>query len=552
MSEASVTLHAHGMHCHGCEHIIEAGVGKLAGVRSVKADYPTETVVVAFDPALTDLVAIRTTIERAGYRTFEQGDPKRLRGPLEKFFGLLIGVIGILLIIFFDTEWISKGGEPDIAQHMSLGLIFLLGLLTGFHCVGMCGGFVLSYTADDASAGRTSYLSHALYGAGKTISYTVIGATFGLLGAFIAFTPMLRGVAGMLAGAFLIVFGLNMLGLFAPLRRFRLGLPGPVQNLIYAEEMRSRHRPFVIGLLNGLMIACGPLQAMYVMAAGTGSALEGAKMLFAFGVGTLPVLLSFGVLATLISSALTHRLLRLSGAIVVILGAVMINRGLILTGSGYDLRSVIATLKQAGGAPAALPQDATAAARPRPAFQTIEMDVIESGYTPNHFVLLRGVPVKWVINGKEVTPCNHRIVVPSLNLEFDVKPGLQTIEFTPDKAGHIPWSCWMGMKHGDFDVIEEAPAATPPVEAVAAAPSPAETAASPPKEAAVAKAAPNERYTIVKGDTLRSIALKVYHDASRWREIAAANPGVDARRLRPGQVLRLPVSAKERKAPSDE
>jgi len=552
MSEASVTLHAHGMHCHGCEHIIEAGVGKLAGVRSVKADYPTETVVVAFDPALTDLVAIRTTIERAGYRTFEQGDPKRLRGPLEKFFGLLIGVIGILLIIFFDTEWISKGGEPDIAQHMSLGLIFLLGLLTGFHCVGMCGGFVLSYTADDASAGRTSYLSHALYGAGKTISYTVIGATFGLLGAFIAFTPMLRGVAGMLAGAFLIVFGLNMLGLFAPLRRFRLGLPGPVQNLIYAEEMRSRHRPFVIGLLNGLMIACGPLQAMYVMAAGTGSALEGAKMLFAFGVGTLPVLLSFGVLATLISSALTHRLLRLSGAIVVILGAVMINRGLILTGSGYDLRSVIATLKQAGGAPAALPQDATAAARPRPAFQTIEMDVIESGYTPNHFVLLRGVPVKWVINGKEVTPCNHRIVVPSLNLEFDVKPGLQTIEFTPDKAGHIPWSCWMGMKHGDFDVIEEAPAATPPVEAVAAAPSPAETAASPPKEAAVAKAAPNERYTIVKGDTLRSIALKVYHDASRWREIAAANPGVDARRLRAGQVLRLLVGAKERKAPGGE
>ena len=552
MSEASVTLHAHGMHCHGCEHIIEAGVGKLAGVRSVKADYPTETVVVAFDPALTDLVAIRTTIERAGYRTFEQGDPKRLRGPLEKFFGLLIGVIGILLIIFFDTEWISKGGEPDIAQHMSLGLIFLLGLLTGFHCVGMCGGFVLSYTADDASAGRTSYLSHALYGAGKTISYTVIGATFGLLGAFIAFTPMLRGVAGMLAGAFLIVFGLNMLGLFAPLRRFRLGLPGPVQNLIYAEEMRSRHRPFVIGLLNGLMIACGPLQAMYVMAAGTGSALEGAKMLFAFGVGTLPVLLSFGVLAMLISSALTHRLLRLSGAIVVILGAVMINRGLILTGSGYDLRSVIATLKQAGGAPAALPQDATAAARPRPAFQTIEMDVIESGYTPNHFVLLRGVPVKWVINGKEVTPCNHRIVVPSLNLEFDVKPGLQTIEFTPDKAGHIPWSCWMGMKHGDFDVIEEAPAATPPVEAVAAAPSPAETAASPPKEAAVAKAAPNERYTIVKGDTLRSIALKVYHDASRWREIAAANPGVDARRLRAGQVLRLLVGAKERKAPGGE
>ena len=247
MSDCDVFLHAHGMHCHGCEHIIEVGVGKLAGVRSVKADYPTETVIVAFDPALTDLDAIRATIERAGYRTYEPDDPKRRRGPLEKFGGLLIGLIGILLIIFFDTEWISKGGEPDITQHLSLDLIFVLGLLTGFHCVGMCGGFVLSYTADDASAGRSSYLSHALYGAGKTLSYTLIGASFGLLGGFVAFTPLLRGVAGVLAGAFLIVFGLNMLGLFAPLRRFRLGLPRPLQDFIYAEEARSRHRPFVIG-----------------------------------------------------------------------------------------------------------------------------------------------------------------------------------------------------------------------------------------------------------------------------------------------------------------
>jgi len=555
MSEANVILHAHGMHCHGCEHIIEVGVSRLAGVQNVKADYPTETVAVAFDPALTDLRAIRTTIERAGYRTYEQDDPKRRRGPLEKFAGLIIGLIGILLIIFFDTEWISKGGEPDITQHLSLGLIFVLGLLTGFHCVGMCGGFVLSYTADDASAGRSSYLSHALYGAGKTLSYTVIGATFGLLGAFIAFTPLLRGAAGVLAGAFLVIFGLNMLGLFAPLRRFRLGLPGPLRDFVYAEEARSRHRPFIIGLLNGLMFACGPLQAMYVMAAGTGSALEGAKMLFAFGVGTLPVLLSFGVLATLISSALTHRLLRLSGAIVVILGAVMINRGLILTGSGSDLRSVIATLRKPGAVqpPAANLQEASTggAARPRPAFQTIEMDVVESGYSPNHFVLVRGVPVKWVINGKEVTACNHRIVVPSLNLEFDVKQGVQTIEFTPDKAGHIAWSCWMGMKHGDFDVIEEAPIPLPPPQAIVAAPPPAEAEAAPAKGTAVLRVTPREHYVIAKGDTLRSIAFKLYGKGSLWREIAQANPGVDFRRLRPGRVLRLPATAAERSEPRD-
>ena len=179
----------------------------------------------------------------------------------------------------------------------------------------------------------------------KTLSYTAIGALFGAVGAFIAFTPTLRGAAGVAAGLFLIVFGLNMLGLFAPLRRFRLGLPRPLQAWVF-REAHGRHRPFVIGLLNGLMIACGPLQAMYVMAAGTGSAVEGAKMLFAFGLGTLPVMLAFGAVAAMLSSALTHRLLRASGIIVVALGAVMINRGLILTGAGADLASIVARLRE--------------------------------------------------------------------------------------------------------------------------------------------------------------------------------------------------------------
>lgn len=565
VGESNVSFHARGMHCHGCEHIIEISARKLPGVRKVKADYPTQTVTVAFDPALTSIDKIRAAIEQQGYRFVSLDDAKRRR-TFHKLAGLILGLAGIFLIIFFDTEWISQGGAPDISQHLSLQLIFVLGLLTGFHCIGMCGGFVLSYTAADARAGRRSYLSHLLYAAGKTLSYTSIGAMFGLLGAVVAFTPMLRGVAGMLAGAFLIVFGLNMLGLFAPLRRFRLGLPAPLQAFVYERQTHSQHRPFIIGLLNGLMIACGPLQAMYVMAAGTGSALEGAKMLFAFGVGTLPVLMSFGVLTTLISGSLTHRLLRFSGAIVVVLGAVMINRGLILTGSGYDLRSIVGALSgmskpspqlsldsespaPAGGsqptftrAPAAQPISAQPS---RPAFQTITMDVIRSGFSPNHFLLSKGVPVQWIIDGKEITSCNHRIIVPSLSLEFDVKKGRQIIEFTPEKTGAIPWSCWMGMLRGEFEVIDgpiaggEQPAIAP-VEST----TPGERTTQPAQ-------AHEDAYTIVAGDSLRGIAAKHYHNAHRWRDIAAANPGLDPRRLRPGTVIKLPLPMGNGDAPQE-
>ena len=219
MSTHGVSFHAQGMHCPGCEHIIEDSARKLPGVRRIKADYPTETVAVVFDPASTKIEEICAAIAQKGYRCSLPDETEAPPNRFKKLAGFILGIVGILLIIFIDTKFISQSGEPDISLHMSYGLLFVLGLLTGFHCIGMCGGFVLSYTADDARSGRRSYLSHVLYGAGKTLSYTCIGAMFGLLGAVIAFTPLLRGAAGMIAGVFLIIFGLNMLNLFSPLRK---------------------------------------------------------------------------------------------------------------------------------------------------------------------------------------------------------------------------------------------------------------------------------------------------------------------------------------------
>ena len=118
--------------------------------------------------------------------------------------------------------------------------------------------------------------------------------------------------------------------------------------------------------------------------------------------------------------------------IVVALGAVMINRGLILTGSGADLGSLTARLRRPAIVELATPLQQEPAA---PKIQTIEMEANRFGYKPNRFTLQRGVPVKWAIKATEITTCNNRIIVPSLKLEFDLKPGLQTIEFTPQEIG---------------------------------------------------------------------------------------------------------------------
>ena len=113
------------------------------------------------------------------------------------------------------------------------------------------------------------------------------------------FTPYMRGTVTLAASLFVIIYGLKMLDVFPVLRSFTLRLPRFVVRGV-SNELRHRRSPLAIGLLNGLMLGCGPLQAMYIMAAGTGSPQEGATMLFFFGFGTLVPLLSFGLISSAI------------------------------------------------------------------------------------------------------------------------------------------------------------------------------------------------------------------------------------------------------------
>ena len=440
----TTTIQARGMHCPSCERLIERSLQKTSGVSKVDADYPTEMVKVTFDAKKTSIKKIKKIIESKGYDCSEESTT--VTSFESKLIGGLVVVIAILLVSYYIFELSESVVFPAISQDMGYGLLFLVGLLTGFHCISMCGGFVMSYTAKSAKAGKPVYKSHLMYGVGKTVSYTIIGAAFGLLGSIIAFTPMMRGVAGILAGLFLLLFGLKMLNVLPFLRNFRFNTPKFIQKFV-GKESSKHNDPLIIGLLNGLMIACGPLQAIYIMAAGTGSVFEGAKLLFVFGLGTLPVMIGFGFFASFVSSKLTHKILKLSGALVMIFGLLMINNGLALTGTGFDATSLVVSTRGADSFAAPTPQV-------EGDYQIIRMDVNRYGWEPDRFILKAGVPVKWIITGKEINGCNNAIQVPKLNLEFDIVEGEQTIEFTPEEEGVVSWSCWMGMIPGVFVVKE--------------------------------------------------------------------------------------------------
>ncbi|MFH1209727.1 MAG: sulfite exporter TauE/SafE family protein [archaeon] len=440
-----------GMTCASCEKIIRKQAFSIEGVKEIRVDYSSGYGYVEFDSSKTDIDSILYKIEEKGYEGFLSDDTssesEEKKSKIDKWLSYGTLILGILVVGYFLLQFTDKIQLPQISPTMSYGLLFLVGLLTGFHCVAMCGGFVVSYTAKNAQEGKPSHKSHIAYGSGKLISYTVIGAAFGLIGAIITFTPFMRGIAGIISGLFLLIFGLNMLNIFPFLRKVRITTPNFINKFLGKQEKNSN--PFMIGLFNGLMIACGPLQAIYIMAAGTGSVVEGAKLLFIFGLGTLPVMLGFGYITSFISSKMANKILKFSGIVVIILGIIMINRGLAVTGTGYDANSLFSNSLLSSSNDA---DTDTSNVVTNNGYQEIKMDVLSSGWSPNKFVLKKGVPVKWIINGKELNGCNSAIQVPKLGLSFKIKPGLQTIEFTPNEEGTVPFSCWMGMIQGQFIV----------------------------------------------------------------------------------------------------
>lgn len=430
-----------GMTCSSCEVVIGKGLGRIDGVKAVTPNHRDNSVEVEFDSEKVSEETIRKGIEEAGYSIGSGGKSTTVL--------VLLGAIAIFIGLYFAIESFGIASGMDLAKldaNTSYLLLFGVGLVTGLHCIAMCGGFVLSYSLKEKTQSIRPHLS---YGAGKLISYTALGAFFGLLGSFIAFTVEMRIAIALIAGLFLVAYGLGNLNLLPKVLTSRLRLPSPIARL--RDDLVSRG-PFATGIATGFFIACGPLQAMYVLAAGSGSPVFGAMALFFFGLGTLPVMLGFSYVSSMISQVMAARITRYSGVLIVLLGLVMINNAFVL--SGTQLVPSIGGSQLQGGQLTAAPVLYGSQDPGNDSFQTIRMNVTRYGFEPNTFVIKKGVPVKWVINGVELTSCNNEIIVREYGLDIKVKKGEQTIEFTPTRTGTVSWSCWMGMIPGKFIVVE--------------------------------------------------------------------------------------------------
>jgi uncharacterized protein len=209
----------------------------------------------------------------------------------------------------------------------TLAAIFVLGLLSGVHCIGMCGGIVAALGWGGGSA--RSWLLLLGYNAGRISSYAIAGAAVGSIGGLSLLLDHvfpIQTALRVLANVLLIAAGMYLLGLrhlLTPLEQLGSRLWRRVQPLTKRVfPARTVPRAVVLGMLWG-WLPCGMVYSVLATALAAGSGPAGAGLMLAFGVGTIPSLVLSGMaLRPLVTSGSRAKVRLLAGALVLVFGVI--------------------------------------------------------------------------------------------------------------------------------------------------------------------------------------------------------------------------------------
>lgn len=448
MSTKTCAFRIGGMMCASCEAAVKRALLELPGVIEADVSLAEEKAKASYDPEVTSEEHMIEAVRKAGYGAVPAARSKAARYARTVATAFVIFILYGLLQYFGLLNLLVPAQLAETG--MSYGMLFLVGVLTSVHCVAMCGGIGLSQcvgTNASVNPGRT--LAPAfLYNAGRVASYTAIGFALGGVGALLTaggssdgLPTALQGALKIFAGLLMVAMGCNMLSLFPPLKKLRPRQPKAILAGLNGKRAKGRH-PFIVGLINGLM-PCGPLQSMQIIALGTGSPIAGAFSMFAFSLGTAPLMLGLGGVVSVLGKKHAETVTRTSSVLVVVLGLAMLTQGAALAGILPSAKTSVSN---------AVPGTAIVSAEGD--VQYVE-SALDFGSYPN-ITVYANVPVKWTVHVPEevINGCNYKMLIPAYDIEHEFTPGDNVIEFTPTTTESVNYTCWMGMINGTINVID--------------------------------------------------------------------------------------------------
>lgn len=219
----------------------------------------------------------------------------------------------------------------EVIDIISIITIAFLGSFS--HCIGMCGGIIIAYSStkiDSSWSKPKQTVAHLLYSFGRVTTYTVLGVLFGYLGGVATFNNIANGTLLIVAGVFMILSGLSLLGKL----KFLTKIEHSMHNFswyrkIFRETLQTKslYSFYILGVLNGLL-PCGLVYFFAVTSASTGSPFWGGIVMFIFGVSTIPALFSLGFFVGIYkNSSLRDFIIKIASISVIAFGLYTIKNG---------------------------------------------------------------------------------------------------------------------------------------------------------------------------------------------------------------------------------
>jgi len=382
--------------------------------------------------------------------------------------GLLLVAVAILMVVnpSLGQQGVTvAGGAFSMSQIM---VAFVTGVTTGgLSCLAVQGGLLASSLAHQI---EQDYLQNPLQGkkardrvqpqrpnaalpillflSSKLVMYTLLGALFGWAGSFLTFSPVTRAVLMIAIAIFMLGNGLRMLNVHPIFRYFSIEPPKFITRYIRrtAKNGTELFTPLFLGALT-VFIPCGVTQAMLATALGTGSALAGAMLLFAFTLGTSPVFFIVAYLTTELGARLEKFFMRFVAVVVLVLGLVTLNGALNLLGSPLSFENLTRGL-----IPSSSGVSAQTPSAPIASTGGITLEVRSDGYFPQTLQAPAGQKVTLNLVTDQTYSCARDFVVPDLNY-YQLLPetGTVSVDIPAQPAGtKMFFTCSMGMYTGQI------------------------------------------------------------------------------------------------------
>ncbi len=444
-----------GTHCKSCKILLEDDLGQLPNIKEVKVDWRTGQTEVFYHGDKPSLAEIEKAVAKLGYN-LGAADGVKLdtrRSGYEELGVALVIILGLYFVIAqtgllnFDLSNLTAGFGWSVAT--------VVGLVAGFSsCMALIGGLVLGVAANYNQAhpeinAKQKFAPHLMFNFGRVISFSLFGGILGLLGKGLNLNNWVIGSLTLLIGLVMLLLGIKLTGLLPALDKWNFSLPaglGKFLGLRPSAEINKKYshrKTFILGGLT-FFLPCGFTQAMQLASVASGSFFGGALTMGLFSLGTSVGLLSMGGLASVMKGKGARIFYKTAGLAVVAFAIFNLTHALKLISLSLPSSTTPANNNITVSDPNVKLVNGV---------QVVNMTESSTGYTPNHFTVVSGVPVEWVIDAQEPYSCASTILLPAMNITEHLVAGKNTIKFTPTAAGELKFSCSMGMYFGSFTVV---------------------------------------------------------------------------------------------------